>query len=427
MPPIPLSDAAPAAAPASAPAPARGARWRRALGWLPDIGADLLAFCTALVCAVLAALLVGSIGGCGGGVGTEGTGTFASVGSGPITGFGSIVVSGVRYDDSSASVSDDDGNGSDRSKLALGMVVDVEGGAVSTAADGVTLVSTATSVRTRRALLGPATDVAADGASLRVLGQLVLVTADTTLGNGLGTPAALAALPAGQLLEVWGLYDASRTAWVATRIALAPAGSTYCVSGPVATVDGGQDFTIGSQKFAGSTAGLAAGTVVQLKLQAVQDSSSRWVVSTQRSDTPFSGERDGAGVEGVVASVLSASRFTVSGITVDSSAAQVSGTVQPGARVQVRGKLSGGVLVATRVQASAAEQPRGYELKGTPTSLDTANRRFVLRGVTVDYSRASFQGGNAAALVGYTGVLEVKGSLSADRQVLAADTVKFDD
>lgn len=415
MPPIPLPD--------STAAPAHGRRWRLVRAWLPDIGA----FCGALACAVLAALLVGSIGGCGGGVGTEGTGTFASVGSGPITGFGSIVVSGVRYDDSSASVSDDDGGSSDRSRLALGMVVDVEGGAVTTAADGVTQLATASSVRTRRALLGPAADVASDGSQLRVLGQLVLVTADTTLGSGLGTPAALAGLPAGQLLEVWGLYDASRTAWVATRIALAPAGSTYSLSGPVAAVDGSQGFTIGSQKFAGSTAGLAAGTVVQLKLQPLRDGADRWVVATQRSETPFNGERDGAGVEGVVATVLSASRFTVNGITVDTSAARVDGTVQPGARVQVRGKLTAGVLQATRVQAGAPDQARGYELKGTPTGLDTANRRFVLRGVAVDYSRATFKGGSAASLVGYTGTLEVKGSLSADRQVLVADVVEFDD
>jgi hypothetical protein len=195
----------------------------------------------------------------------------------------------------------------------------------------------------------------------------------------------------------------------------------------VGTVNGGQAFTLGSQTFAGSTAGLAAGTVVQLKLQPLRDGADRWVVSTQKSDSPFSGEREGAGVEGLVATVLSASRFTVNGLTVDSSAARVDGTVQPGARVEVRGRLSGGVLLASRVEAGTPEQARGFELKGTPASLDTANRRFVLRGVTVDYSRASFQGGSAAALVGYTGVLEVKGSLSADRQVLAADTVKFDD
>jgi hypothetical protein len=419
MPLIPLSD--------PARGPARGQRWRQALTWLPDVGPDIAAFCAALLCAVLAALLVGSIGGCGGGVGTEGTGTFASVGSGPITGFGSIVVSGVRYDDSTASVSDDDGQGGDRGQLALGMVVDVEGGAVTTAADGVTQVATATSVRTRRALLGPVAEVAADGSRLRVLGQLVLVTADTTLGAGLATPASLAALPAGQLLEIWGLYDASRTAWVATRIALAPAGSSYRISGPVAAVDGGQGFTIGSQAFAGSSTGLAAGTVVQLKLQPVRDGQGRWVVSTQKNDSPFSGERDGAGVEGVVATVLSASRFSVDGVTVDSSAARVDGTVQAGARVEVRGRLSGGVLLASRVKASAPDEAKGFELKGTPSGLDTTARRFQLRGVTVDYASASFEDGSAARLVGYAGTLEVKGRLSADRQVLVADSVEFKD
>ena len=148
------------------PEPPRGRWLRRVHPWLPDVGA----FCGALLTAVLAALLVSSIGGCGGGVGTEGTGTFSSVGSGPITGFGSIVVSGVRYDDSAASVSDDDGNGRSRDQLALGMVVDVEGGAVTTAADGVTLSATATTVRTRRALLGPAGAIHLAGASLRVLG-----------------------------------------------------------------------------------------------------------------------------------------------------------------------------------------------------------------------------------------------------------------
>jgi len=74
------------------PEPPRGRWLRLAVAWLPDVGA----FCAALLTAVLAALLVGSIGGCGGGVGTEGTGTFSSVGSGPITGFGSIVVGGVQ-------------------------------------------------------------------------------------------------------------------------------------------------------------------------------------------------------------------------------------------------------------------------------------------------------------------------------------------
>jgi len=403
------------------PEPARGRWLRLAVAWLPDVGA----FCAALLTAVLAALLVGSIGGCGGGVGTEGTGTFSSVGSGPITGFGSIVVGGVRYDDSSASVNDDDGNSTDRSQLALGMVVDVEGGAITTSADGTTLSATATRVRTRRALLGPADAIDLAAGRLQVLGQQVLVTGDTTFGSSLA--GGLAAVATGQLLEVWGLYDASRTAWVATRLAPAAAGSTYSVSGPVASVDGSQSFTLGGQRFAGSTAGLSAGSLVQLKLQSATDASGRWQVTTQRADDPLPDQSDDAGLEGLVSAVASASRFTVNGTTVDSGSARVDGTVQAGARVQVRGALVAGVLVATRVQASPPEALRGFELKGTPTGLDTVARRFVLRGVTVDYSGASFRNGSAAALVGYTGKLEVQGRLSVDRQVLEATSVEFVD
>jgi hypothetical protein len=402
------------------PEPLRGRWLRLAAAWLPDIGA----FFGALLTAVLAALLVGSIGGCGGGVGTEGTGTFSSVGSGPITGFGSIVVGGVRYDDSTASVSDDDGNNTDRTRLALGMVVDVEGGAISTSADGATLSATATRVRTRRALLGPAEAIDLAAGSLRLLGQQVLVTGDTTFDSSLA--GGLAAVASGRLLEVWGLYDASRTAWVATRIAPAVAGSAYSVSGPVASVDSGQSFTLGSQRFVGSTAGLAAGAIVQLKLQSAPDANGRWQVSTQRAEDRLPNQSDDAGLEGLVSAVVSATRFTVNGTTVDSSGARIDGTVRAGARVQVRGALVAGVLVATRVQASAPETVRGFELKGTPGGLDTVARRFVLRGVTVDYSGASFRNGSAATLVGYTGTVEVKGRLSADRQVLEATSVDFD-
>jgi Domain of unknown function (DUF5666) len=301
--------------------------------------------------------------------------------------------------------------------------VEVEGGAVATASDGVTLTATATRVRTRRALLGPAAAIDLAAASLRVLGQLVLVTGDTTFDSSL--PGGLAAVADGQLLQVWGLYDASRSSWVATRIAPAAAGSTYTVSGPVVSVDGGQSFTVGSQGFTGSTAGLVAGTIVQLKLQSAKDSSGRWQVSTQRAEDQLPSQSDGAGLEGLVSAVASATRFTINGTTVDSSTARVDGTVAVGARVQVRGALVAGVLVATRVQASAPETVRGFELKGTPSALDTAARRFVLRGVTVGYAGASFDGGTAASLVGYTGTLEVKGRLSADRQVLEATSISF--
>lgn len=105
----------------------------------------------------------------------------------------------------------------------------------------------------------------------------------------------------------------------------------------------------------------------------------------------------------------------------------MTGSVQPGAlvQVQVHGSLQGGVLLASRVQASTPETVRGFELKGTLSQLDTVARRFVLHGITASYAGASFDMGSAATLVSYTGTLEVKGQLSADRQVLEATSISF--
>ena len=81
---------------------------------------------------LLALVLVAAVAvGCGGGggstsvagVGSGGTGSFTS---GPITGFGSIIVNGIRFDESAASASgsikDDDGVVGSSGSLKLGMV-----------------------------------------------------------------------------------------------------------------------------------------------------------------------------------------------------------------------------------------------------------------------------------------------------------------
>ena len=54
--------------------------------------------------------------------------------AGPVSGFGSVIVNGVRYDDSAALVQDDDGAPSSRDRLKLGWMVEVEAAAVDRAA-----------------------------------------------------------------------------------------------------------------------------------------------------------------------------------------------------------------------------------------------------------------------------------------------------
>jgi len=403
-------------------APRLGDRLRR---YLPD----MLAFAGALLSAGLAAFLLAVLTllpGCGGGVGGEGTGSFASVtfSSGAITGFGSIVVNGVHYDEAAATVQDDDGATLDRSSLALGMVVQVSAGGISTATDG-RLVATASAVRATRSLLGPVSAINLGTGQLTVLGQGVAVSAATVIDSRWA--GGLASVAIGQVVEVYGYFDASRSVYVATRLAQASAGGGYRISGPVAAVDDAQTFRLGGQTFSGATTGLAAGNLVRLNLQTAPDTSGRWVVSAQRAEDKPPSDREGARLDGLVSSVTSGTRFVVNGTPVDSSAAQVSGTVQVGAKVEVRGVLRAGVLLASEVKAMAAEEARTFELKGSPSALDTTARRFVVRGVTVSYARSDvvFKNGTAAQLVGYTGTLEVEGLLSADRTRVEATRIEF--
>ena len=395
--------------------------------WLPD----LVAFLGALLFAGLAALLVGStllIGGCGGGVGSEGTGSYAS---GAISGFGSIIVNGVHFDEGAAQVQDDDGQSLTGSALALGMVVQVTAGPITTAADGSSR-ATASAVRTDRALVGPASAVSVSAGSLMVLGQRVWISVDTVFDARL--LGGLAGVGTGQLLEVYGFYDSRRAAYAATRIAPAAVGSGYRVSGTVAAIDAGkQSFTLGSQTYSyaslGSGAAPAVGAVLRLQLPtAGADAAGRWQLSGQRNSDAAPPDRDGAGLDGRITALLPANRLVVEGITVDASAAQISGSLQLGAEVTVRGTLRAGLLVATQVLASN-EQPRSFELKGTLSGLDIVAKRFVLRGTPVSYGSSAvvFDNDSAAKLVGYTGTLKVKGQLSADRTLLEAQHIRFGD
>src|SRR6478609_9453528 len=76
-------------------------------------------------------LLVLLLAACGGGVDSGGTGAPAesSSASGPITGFGSVIVNGVHFDDSNAGITDGEGMARQRQDLKLGMTTVIKGSA----------------------------------------------------------------------------------------------------------------------------------------------------------------------------------------------------------------------------------------------------------------------------------------------------------
>ena len=372
---------------------------------------------------------------CGGGVETGGTGaTGGSYVEGPITGFGSIIVGGVRFDDSSARVEDADGSGRSRDELRLGMRVEVESGSISDDGSG-GRVATATRVRFASDLLGPVTAADASGSLIAVLGQVVRVTQATVVD---GAPGGAGALAVGDIVEVHGFIDpgALIDRYVATRIERrSDAPAAYRVRGLVRDlVAAPPTLRIGAQTFdlaaTGVPAGLANGQFVRMTV-ATSQAAGRWPVTAIATDTRRVIDRDEAEVEGLITSLTSTTRFAVNGVDVDASAANFvdgSAGIVLGARVKVRGRSEAGTLIAATVDLRSDDDAfnDGVDLREVITGLDRSAQTFQVRGITVFYGNGpQFRNGSEADLANGRRV-RVRGFLSPDRTRAVADRIEFE-
>ena len=380
--------------------------------------------------ALLAVALAAVLGSCGGGVGSGGTGSFAS---GPITGFGSVIVGGVRYDDGTAAVEDADGGRRSRDELRLGMTVEIESSAISIDATGSS--ASARSIRFESELAGLVGAVDVAGGSFTLLGQRVAVDASTVFDNRL--EGGLALLRVGQALEVYAVYDTAGARYRATRVEPATLATGLRLRGPLAQVDlGAQTLRIGSTvySYAGASAvpvGLAAGQFVRLRLSLVMLPTARWVVQSFATALQTPPDADGVKVEGLISAFTSERVFSVGGRPVDASVASFpSGTagLAAGVRVVVEGTLRSGTLRASKVQIVSDQEvrDRGFELNGAISAVNSAQATIELRGVTVSTARSDlrFDNGTPANLV-VGAVVEVRGGLAADRRTLEAVRIRF--
>ncbi len=380
-----------------------------------------------------AALLVACGGGGDSGTApaTGGTAQASSYAQGPITGFGSVFVGGVRYDDSAATVEDDDGNTVARSVLKLGMVVEVDAGRIDR------LASTALALRIRWSseVVGPVGTVDLAASTVQVLGQTVLVTSSTlfdeTLVGGLG------ALTPGAVVEVHGLLDPSNGRIVATRIEAEDSASAYKVRGQIANLDStAKTFTINGLpiSYTGLPAGLVPpglvnGQYVRVRLQTAEVNGA-WVATGIRGGLRVPQPDRDSHVEGIVTSFTSTSTFQVNGLAVDASNASFpDGTdgVRLGARVEVEGVVVNGVIVASKVEIEERRLPgpRQWELRGEVGNLNTTDKTFALRGVTVWYGGTVEYRDGAETNLSNGARVEVKGVLAADRTRLEARRIEF--
>jgi len=381
--------------------------------------------------AALMFALTAVLGACGGGVGSGGTGGFAS---GPITGFGSVIVNGVRFDNTSAQVTDGDGLARSNDDLKLGMTVEIDSNDITTDTSG-NATAKASRIRYDSDLLGTVSAVDAAAGAFTVLGQKVVIDSTTVFAENLG---ALSALRAGQLVEVFAVFDPAAARYRATRVAAAASTAQSHVRGLVAQADGAsQTLRIGDTTYSytgasGVPANVSAGQYVRVAVSSQTNTSGRYAVQSFGTAVPVAPDSDQCNVKGLISSFVSSRSCSINGRPVDASGASfVSGTagLGVGVSVEVKGSVSGGVLTATsvRIDSESEHSNQLFELHGSVTAVNAADKSFTMRGITVSTTRAGlvYQGGTAAnVVVGRN--LSVKGQLSSDGLRIEATSISFE-
>lgn len=369
---------------------------------------------------------------CGGGVESGGTGgnTSASYVSGPITGFGSVIVGGVRFDDTTATVADAEGDTRSRDDLKLGMTITVRGTPIASDSSGA-----ATSIVVGSAIVGPVSAIDSGAATLTVLGQPVDVLTTTVFDERLG--GALAALSIGDAVEVYALLDTATQRYRATRIERKTVALVYQLRGMVTNLNtGARTFTVGSENISYAAlsgndvpAGLANGSIVRVVLRVIPVAGVREALRLRLGvNAPH--DFDEVRIEGLISAFTSSAAFSVDGVPVDAAQASFpDGTagLAVGVRVALQGIVNNGVLNVSRVQIKSPSQVEddGFELRGLITGLDTTAQLFTLRGVSVDYSGpVDYRDGTQADLRALASV-EVRGRLSSDGTRLVATRIEF--
>lgn len=374
----------------------------------------------------------------GEGVGSGGTGiTSAAVGA--ITGFGSIIVNGVRYETDQAALTL-----SDSDTLKLGMTVRVRGVINADLVNGV--ASTIESSADARGAVA-ALDLA--NSNLVIWYTKIHVDDSTVFAGGL---MSLQDLRVGDPVQVWGLPDHG-TGLRATRIERVAAGAAPIISGTAQAVDlSTSSVQVGGLRVAFTPAALASaglapaqleGQLVRVRGTEADATITQAAVEPWYPVTQADGER--LSVEGLITRFTSLASLLVDGVPVDASAAKISGrqaSIGLGARVQIEGAWRAGVLVASRLKLREAaqsgdsggsgssgsgnddDQDDDYSARGNIGSFRSASD-FKIQGQDIDAGSAGvvFVNGTAADLRNGRRVYVTGSRVVNDR--LVAERVEF--
>ena len=325
---------------------------------------------------LLALLLTASglLSACGGGGGSASAiPTTNAVSSGTISGLGSIIVNGIRYETVGANVLDaDDGSTAITTPLRIGMTVSVE----QNGTDPITLRPIAGKILVQSGIHGVASYA---GNSLTVAGLLVTTDTSTILLDANGVVTSLAALN-NLNVEVYGLPQADGS-FLATLIEAEVGPHAVQVVGTVQSINTGtQTLVLGTSAtpitidYTSITppTRLVAGAVVVVKSSATTTANTYAANSLQiRSTTAstytsyasnYSGTTRVANERNELYGAVSdkaltysglevaSCTFKIQGIQVQASSAALCNSIANGTYVEAKGTLSNGVLNSSRIE-----------------------------------------------------------------------------
>jgi hypothetical protein len=345
--------------------------------------------------------------------------------SGTVTGFGSVIIDGQKLDDTAASVSID----INPAAPTTGTLADVKLGMQVQAKLSAGKLS---DVVLRASAVGVVGGVDVANGSFTLMRQTVRVLTTGATPTVFEGVSGLAALAAGDVVEVHGSVDANKHI-AATRVerkARTDTAAGVRIGGVLGSLNSSAktfkladltvDYSSATVLPAGKT--LADGQLVTVFAQAAPTGTT-WVVKTVKVAGAEEGSHSGVG--GRIMAYASLADFTVGGIRVDASTATFEGgtaaDLAAGVAVAVEGKVSAGAIKASKVRVLKTAEDVKASLAGAVTDF-VSTTSFRVRGASVDASGASFTGGVAADL-GNGAAVKVVGTVKAD--VLQADSIEF--
>jgi len=393
---------------------------------------------------------------CGGSTGTTGNTVIdpspgsgidrLGVSIGTITGFGSIIVNGVRFDTNSARFDiDDNASTSTQTDLSVGDIV-----AVTFQSSSPTVALTVTG---DEAVEGRVDRVTLATGELLVAGQTVVTTADTSFDISTGVQS-LADIQMGDFVEISGFFDANGSIQ-ATRVERKPTSGETEVHG-VVTAKTADTFMIGALTInytnipAVIDDGFPNGTFNNGDLVEVKGStySGDILLATKIEPDGLGAGEGGASpvntsdfgdaeIEGLITRFGSTTDFSVAGIPVRlSSSTQFEGGTTAdlalNARVEVEGQFSNGVLIASEVEI---ERSTDLRVTALVNSVNPTAGTLTLLGITVQIdTNTRFEdksetdlGAFSLSNIGVGDYLEIQGGVDTGSANILAQSVERED